>query len=74
MTNRFFNDDLTLSWLTIYSRPYTSVRHRFLSSYLIDDNSTVYFELFYPDERDDRSGTWPYRDQKQFVIRYQYQF
>lgn len=74
VTNRFFNDDLTLSWLTIYSRPYTSIRHRFLSSYLIDDNSTVYFELFYPDERDDRSGTWPYRDQKQFVIRYQYQF
>lgn len=74
VTNRFFNDDLTLSWLTIYSRPYTSIRHRFLSSYLVDDNSTVYFEFFYPDERDERSGTWPYRDQKQFVLRYQYQF
>lgn len=74
VTNRFFNDDLILSWLTIYSLPYTSIRHRFLSSYLIDDNSTVYFEFFYPDERDERSGTWPYRDQKQFVIRYQYQF
>ena len=74
VTNRFFNDDLTLSWLTIYTRPYTSVQHKFLSSYLIDDNSTVYFELFYPDERDERSGTWPYRDQKQFVLRYQYQF
>jgi hypothetical protein len=74
VSNRFFNDDLTLSWLTIYTKPYTSFQHRFLSSYLIDDNSTVYFELFYPDERDERSGTWPYRDQKQFVIRYQYQF
>ncbi len=74
VSNRFFNDDLTLSWRTIYTRPYTSVRHRFLSSYLIDDNSTVYFELFYPDERDERSGAWPYRDQKQLVIRYQYQF
>ena len=74
VSNRFFNNDLTLSWLTIYTRPYTSLQHRFLSSYLIDDNSTVYFELFYPDERDERSGTWPYRDQKQFVIRYQYQF
>lgn len=74
VSNRFFNDDLTLSWLTIYTRPYTSFQHKFLSSYLIDDNSTVYFELFYPDERDRRSGTWPYRDQKQFVIRYQYQF
>ena len=74
VSNRFFNDDLTLSWLTIYTRPYTSFQHKFLSSYLIDDNSTVYFELFYPDERDERSGTWPYRDQKQFVIRYQYQF
>ena len=74
VSNRFFNDDLTLSWLTIYTEPYTSFQHRFLSSYLIDDNSTVYFELFYPDERDERSGAWPYRDQKQFVIRYQYQF
>lgn len=74
VSNRFFNDDLTLSWLTIYTKPYTSIRHRFLSSYKIDDNSTVYFELFYPDERDERSGSWPYRDQKQFVIRYQYQF
>jgi hypothetical protein len=74
VSNRFFNDELTLSWLTIYTRPYTSFRHKFLSSYLIDDNSTVYFEFFYPDERDERSGTWPYRDQKQFVIRYQYQF
>ena len=74
VSNRFFNDDLTLSWLTIYTKPYTSIKHKFLSSYLIDDNSTVYFELFYPDERDERSGAWPYRDQKQFVIRYQYQF
>lgn len=74
VSNRFFNDELTLSWLTIYTRPYASFQHRFLSSYLIDDNSTVYFEFFYPQERDERSGTWPYRDQKQFVIRYQYQF
>lgn len=74
VSNRFFNDDLTLSWLTIYTKPYTSFQHKFLSSYLIDDNSTVYFDLFFPDERDERSGTWAYRDQKQFVIRYQYQF
>lgn len=74
VSNRFFNDNLTLSWLTIYTKPYTSFQHRFLSSYLIDDNSTVYLEFFYPDEQDERSGTWPYRDQKQLVIRYQYQF
>ncbi len=74
VSNRFLNDELTLSWLTIYVRPYTSFQHKFLSSYLIDDNSIVYFEVFYPDERDSRSGTWPYRDQKQFVLRYQYQF
>lgn len=74
VSNRFFNDDLTLTWLTIYTKPYTSIQHKFLSSYMIDDSSTVYFELFYPDERDERSGAWPYRDQKQFVIRYQYQF
>lgn len=74
ISNRFFNNDLTLSWLSIYSKSYTSYQHKFLSSYLLDDNSTVYLELFYPDERDPRSSTWPYRDQKQVVIRYQYQF
>ena len=74
VSNRYFNDDLTLSWLTIYSRPFTSFQHKFLSSYLIDDNSTVYFELFYPDERDSRSANRAYRDQKQVVFRYQYQF
>ena len=74
VTNKFFNDNLTLTLLSTYTRPYTSFQHKFLSSYQIDDNSTVYFELFYPDERDERSGTWPYRDQKQFVLRYQYQF
>ncbi|RDZ28527.1 hypothetical protein [Lysobacter silvisoli] len=74
VSNRFFNDDLTLSWLGIYAKPYTSFQNRFLSSYLIDDNSTIYLELFIADERDERSGTWPYRDQKQIVFRYQYQF
>ncbi|QWP75321.1 hypothetical protein J5226_17025 [Lysobacter sp. K5869] len=74
ITNRFFSDDLTLTWLAIYAKPYTSLQQKFLSSYAIDDNSTVYFELFLADERDKRSGTWPYRDQKQFVVRYQYQF
>ena len=74
ISNRFFNNDLTLTWLSIYSKSYMSYQHKFLSSYLIDDNSTIYLELFYPDERDPRSGTWPYRDQKQMVIRYQYQF
>lgn len=72
--NRFHNDELTLTWLTIYNQTYKSVQSKFLSSYRIDDNSTVYLEVFYPIERDDRSASWPYRDQKQLVIRYQYQF
>lgn len=74
VSNRFFNDDLTLSWLMIYNEPYTSFQHKFLSTYLIDDNSTFFLELFYPDERDSRSGTWPHRNEKQIVVRYQYQF
>lgn len=74
VSNRFLNDDLTLSWLTIYTEPYTTFQHRFLSSYLLDDNSTFYFEFFYPDEHDSRSGSFPYRNEKQVVFRYQYQF
>jgi len=74
ITNRFFSDNLTLTWLAIYAKPYTSLQQKFLSSYAIDDNSTVYLELFIADERDKRSGSWPYRDQKQIVVRYQYQF
>jgi hypothetical protein len=74
ISNQFLNNDLMLTWLSIYSKSYRSYQHKFLGSYKIDDNSTFYLELFYPDERDPRSGTWPYRDQKQIVLRYQYQF
>jgi hypothetical protein len=74
ITNRFRNDDLALTWLGIYSQTFKSFQHKFLSSYRIDDNSSIYFEVFYPYERDSRSGSWPYRDQKQFVTRYQFQF
>lgn len=74
VTNTFMNDELSLTWLAIYSEPYAAFQHKFLSSYLIDDSTTLYFELFFPDVRDERSGSWPYRDQKQFVVRYRYQF
>src|SRR2546425_4543805 len=74
VSNRLLNDDLTLTWLTIYHQTYQSIQSKFLSSYRLNDNSSVHFEVFYPLERDKRSGSWPYRDEKQFVVRYQYQF
>lgn len=72
--NRFLNEDLALTCLTIYNHTYKSIQSKFLSSYRIDDNSSVYLEVFYPVERDRRSAAWPYRNEKQLVIRYQYQF
>lgn len=73
VSNNFLNDDLSLTLLSIYNQPY-SVQHKFLSSYKINDNTSLYVELFYPDERDERSGTYEYRDEKQAVIKFQYQF
>jgi hypothetical protein len=73
VSNNFLNDDLSLTLLSIYNKP-NSVQHKFLSSYKIDDNTSLYFELFYPDERDERSGTYEYRDEKQAVVKFQYQF
>lgn len=74
VSNRFRNDDVSLTWLGIYNQTYKSFQLKFLSSYRLNDNSSVAFEVFYPYEGDTRSGSWPYRDEKQFVTRYQFQF
>jgi hypothetical protein len=74
VSDRFRHDDLSITWLTIYNQTYNSLQNKFLSSFRINDNSSVYFEVFYPYVRDRRSGSWPYRDEKQFVVRHQYQF
>lgn len=74
VTNRFLHDDLSVTWMTIHGRPYTTYHHKLLTTYLLDDNASLQFELFYPDERDERSGSYAYRDQKQVFLKYQYQF
>lgn len=73
-SDKFLKDDLSINWMTIYCKPYTSYLHTLSISYLWNDNITFYFDAYYPDAYDDRSGYWIYRDQKQIVFKTQYQF
>ena len=70
----FFNEDLSVNWMTSYSEPFTSYLHALTTSYNWNDNITLYFDAYYPDIKDERSGYWIYRDQKQVVFKIQYQF
>jgi hypothetical protein len=74
IANRFLHEDLSLTWLGIYNPTFRSFHNKFLSSYRLNDNSSVAFEVFVPYEGDARSGSYPYRSEKQVVTRYQFQF
>ncbi len=70
----FFNEDLSVNWMSSYSEPYISYVHSLGTSYDWNDNLTLYFDAFYPDIKDEENGYWIYRDQKQIVLKIQYQF
>ncbi|MBU2510349.1 hypothetical protein KJ966_03390 [bacterium] len=70
----FFNEDLSVNWMTSYSEPYTSYMHSLRTSYNWNDNITLFFDAFYPDIKKEESNMWVYRDQKQLVFKLQFQF
>ena len=72
--NSFFNDNLTVRWMSIYGGPSASFLHTLWTSYKWSDNLTFYLNFFYPFVEDKKSGYWTYRDQKQIVFKTQLQF
>lgn len=70
----FWNETLSMNWLTIYTRPYRSLTSSLRTSYKWDDATTVSVDLHAIDVPDDRSGLFRFRDRGQVFFRIQRQF
>jgi hypothetical protein len=70
----FLHDDLSITYMAIYSEPYTSVQHSLITEYKWDDNLKFMVDAFYTSADDSRSGLNIYDDQNQLVLKVQYQF
>ena len=73
-TKMLMNDDLSINVMNFYNRPYTSNLTMLISTLKWDDHLTFGLNLVYPHSSEPRSGLWNVRDQKQIVMRVQYQF
>jgi hypothetical protein len=70
----FFNDDLSLTWISMVSGPFISYFHTLAASYLVNDQISISGELLLPMSDDSRSFAYRLRDQKQFAARIRHQF
>ncbi|ELR72070.1 hypothetical protein C900_01935 [Fulvivirga imtechensis AK7] len=74
MGKQLMKNDLSISWVTMYNGPYTSFFNLLTTSYNLNDQATVYFDVLVPISDEVKSGFYRYRDQKQVGLRFQYQF
>ncbi len=74
VTKRLLHDDLSINFLGFYNLPDESLLGMLMSSYKLNDNWSLGFNVAYPYARRDSSGLWQVRDQKQAIFRLQYQF
>jgi hypothetical protein len=70
----FFNDALSVNWLTIYSQPFSSYQSSVRTSYKWNDNTTFSVDAHVLGVPDKSSRLHKYRDQDQIAFRVQYQF
>lgn len=73
-TLMFLNETLTVNWLTIYNRPYTSWQSSLRTSYKWSDNLTYSLDLHAMRVSDERSGLYPNRRDHQVFLRAEYKF
>ncbi len=72
--NTFFNDNLTVSLLSVYSKPYASLQNSIFTSYKWSDRVSLNLDVFYLDVADRRSGLAVYERENNAVFRVLYQF
>lgn len=73
-SNTYFNEDLSVSWMSSIGNSLEMILHSLRTSYKWDDNLTFELNAFYPDVRDEKSEYWVYLDQKQVALKAQVQF
>ncbi|RSZ60409.1 hypothetical protein HF313_20045 [Massilia atriviolacea] len=70
----FMNDNLSVNWLTIRSRPYSSIQSSLRTSYKWNDNTTFSIDAHLIDAQHPKSQLVTFRQRDQIVFRVQYQF
>lgn len=70
----FLNNDLSVNWLTIYNKPYTSYQSSLRTSYKWNDRLSFGLDLHVMDSSDRRTPLYPFNNQNQIILRAQYQF
>ncbi|MDQ1812377.1 hypothetical protein RBA41_03585 [Massilia sp. CCM 9210] len=70
----FLNDNLSVNWLTIRSRPYSSIQSSLRTSYKWNDNTTFSIDAHLIDAQHVKSQLVTFRQRDQIVFRVQYQF
>ena len=70
----YFNEELSINVLSIYSFPYTSFQHSVRTTYDWIDNWSINFDFHIVDVQDSRSALSPYENEHQIVFKIQYQF
>lgn len=74
MTKTLMHEDLSINLMNFYTQPGNSNLVILQTTYDWNDNLRYGFNVVYPYSRDETSGLWNVRDQKQVVFRIQYQF
>lgn len=72
--NTFFNENLTVNLLSVYTEPYESLQHSLFLTYKWSDRISVNLDVFYATVDDRRSDLYPYRKQNNAVFKFLYQF
>lgn len=72
--NTFFNDNLSINFLSLYNTPYTNWQHSLFTTYKVSDRISVKMDAFYMTVWDDRSDYYSFRNKNSIVFRILYQF
>ncbi|CAM4025419.1 DUF1302 family protein [Bordetella tumulicola] len=70
----FLNDMLSVSWLTVFTQPYTSIQTSIRTAYKWSDNLTYSLDLHALAVPDENNALYPFRDMHQVVLRAEYRF
>jgi hypothetical protein len=73
-TKLLMNDDLSINFMNFFSWPYSANLAILTTNYKWNDNVTLGSYVVVPYTKDEKSGLFPVRDQKQIGFKFQYQF
>lgn len=74
MGKELMKNNLSVNLASMYNGPYATFFNVLTTSYNWNDRTTLHFDMLVPITNDSSSGLYIYRNQKQAVLKIQYQF